>query len=342
MAGEKASSVRLQNLAYGYRQSATLLAAIELDLFSKIAEGAKTQEAVARALDITPINARRLLAACAALDLIVKDKAGTFRNAPDVERFLVKGARTYAGPWLTTMGRSDYQGWNRLGEYLRGKEPPRVLGTYENFTVEDARNLHRATFSIGMGSGRLFARQVDLSQRKMILDLGGGSGCYCIAAAEKYAGIRATVFDLPSVAVVAREYIASFNLSDRISAVGGDFTRDDFPRGADVAILASNLPQYSPDIIRAVVKKAFDALEPGGEMHVVGEMLNDDGSGPLGPALWGLNEAIYRSTGVAHSERETAGYLRDAGFVDVAAHEFIAGSLTRVAGRKPNGARGHA
>jgi SAM-dependent methyltransferase len=337
MSEEKLSSVRLQNLAYGYRQSATLLAAIELGLFTAIAEGAGTEDAVARALDITPTNARRLLATCAALDLIVRD-GEALRNAPDVERFLVKGVRTYAGPWLTTMGRSDYEGWNRLAEHLRSKEAPRVLGTYENFTVEDARKLHRATFSIGMGSGRLFARQVDLSGRRLILDLGGGSGCYCIAAAEKYPAVRAVVFDLPSVTVVAREYIASVSLSDRISAVGGDFTRDEFPRGADVAILASNLPQYSPDIIRTVVRKAFAALEPGGEMHVVGEMLNDAATGPLGPALWGLNEAIYHSTGVAHSERETIGYLRDAGFIEVRAHEFISGSLTRVSGRKPGAA----
>jgi SAM-dependent methyltransferase len=337
MSEEKHSSVRLQNLAYGYRQSATLLAAIELGLFTAIAEGASTEDAVARALDITPTNARRLLAACAALDLIVRD-GEALRNAPDVERFLVKGARTYAGPWLTTMGRSDYEGWNHLAEHLRSKEAPRVLGTYENFTVEDARKLHRATFSIGMGAGRLFARQVDLSGRRLILDLGGGSGCYCIAAAEKYPAVRSVVFDLPSVAVVAREYIASVNLSDRISAVGGDFTRDEFPRGADVAILASNLPQYSPDIIRTVVRKAFAALEPGGEMHVIGEMLNDAATGPLGPALWGLNEAIYHSTGVAHSRRETIGYLRDAGFIEVRADEFISGSLTRVSGRKPGAA----
>ena len=149
------------------------------------------------------------------------------------------------------MGRSDYADWNKLAGFLRRKEPPRILGTYENFTVEDARKLHRATFSIGMGAGRRFARQVDLSKRSMILDLGGGSGCYCIAAAEKYPRIKAVVFDLPSVAVVANEYIAQCGFSGRINAVGGDFTKDPFPAGADVVTMASNLPQYSPDIIRA-------------------------------------------------------------------------------------------
>lgn len=334
MSEEKIDTVRLQNLAYGYRQSSTLVAAIELDLFTKISGGANTTEAIARALDITATNAERLLVTCAALDL-VRCERGVYSNAPDVERFLVKGARTFAGPWLTTMGRSDYVEWNKLANFLRGKEPPTILGIYENFTVEEARKLHAATFSIGMGAGRLFSKQRDLSSRKLILDLGGGSGCYCIAAAQKYPQIRGIVFDLPVVAVVAREYIERAGFSDRITAQPGDFTKDPFPRGADVAILASNLPQYSPELIRKVVSKAFEALESGGEMNVIGEMLDNDKNGPIGPALWALNEAIYRSTGVAHSRAETTGYLRDAGFVDVAAHEFIPGSLVRVTGRKP-------
>ncbi len=334
MSEDHIDSVRLQNLAYGYRQSATLVAAIELELFTKISEGATTVDALAAALAITRTNAERLLTACAALGLVAC-ASGNYRNAPDVQRFLVQGARTYAGPWLTTMGRSDWEAWNKLAPHLRSAKPPQVLGTYENFTVEDARKLHAATFSIGMGAGRRFARQCDLAARAMILDLGGGSGCYCIAAAQQYPNIRAVVFDLPSVAVVAREYIARAGLSDRISAVAGDFTRDPFPRGADVAILASNLPQYNPEITRTVVAKAFEALAPGGELHVIGEMLNNERTGPLGPALWGLNEALYNSTGVAHSEADTAGYLREAGFLEVRAYEFIPGSLTRVTGHKP-------
>ena len=334
MSEERIDTVRLQNLAYGYRQSATLVAAIEIDLFTKIAEGSRTVGQLASSLDIAPVNAERLLVACAALGLVVKN-GDEYSNAPDVERFLVKGAKNYAGPWLTTMGRSDYAEWNKLATFLRRKEPPRVLGAYENFTVEDARKLHRATFSIGMGAGRRFARQVDLSKRCMILDLGGGSGCYCIAAAEKNPQIKAVVFDLPSVAVVANEYIAECGFSERLTAVGGDFTKDPFPAGADVVIMASNLPQYSPDIIKGVVRKAFEALRPGGEMHLIGEMLNDAKTGPLGPALWGLNEAIYASTGVAHSEAEVSGYLRGVGFVRVSANEFVPGSLTRVTGFKP-------
>ena len=116
-------------------------------------------------------------------------------------------------------------------------------------------------------------------------------------------------------------------------AEAGDFTADPFP-SADVVLMASNLPQYSRDIIAMVVAKAFDALEPGGEMHLIGEMLKDECTGPMGPALWGLAEALLHSTGRAHSEADCIGYFHSAGFVDVTASEFVKGTLTRVTGLK--------
>ena len=67
----------------------------------------------------------------------------------------------------------------------------------------------------------------------------------------------------------------------------------------------------------------------------VGETLHDDRKGPLSAALWGLNEAVQASTGVAHTESEVKGYLQSAGFADVAVHPFVPGVLSRVAGRKP-------
>ena len=73
---------------------------------------------------------------------------------------------------------------------------------------------------------------------------------------------------------------------------------------------------------------------PGGEFHLIGEMLDADRAGPLGPALWGLSEAVNDSTGLAHSVTECVGYLEAAGFSAVEAHEFIPETLTRVTGRK--------
>src|SRR5262249_9792392 len=174
-----------------------------------------------------------------------------------------------------------------------------------------------------------FSRSVDLGGRKLMLDLGGGSGAYSIVATKTFPGLKAIVLDLPPVVVVAREYIAANDAAERVSAIAGVFTTAEFPRGVDVVVMASNLPQYEPALIRMVVGKAFAALASGGEMHLIGETLHDDRKGPLSAALWGLNEAVQASTGRAHTESEVKGYLQGAGFADVGVHPFVPGVLTR-------------
>ena len=78
-------------------------------------------------------------------------------------------------------------------------------------------------------------------------------------------------------------------------------------------------------MIASVIKKAHDALLPGGQMHLIGEMTNDQRTGPWGPAYWGLGQAVSDSLGLAHSEADVIGYFRAAGFLDVGLHDFIAG-----------------
>ena len=326
-------TTRLQRLVHSYRDAAALMAAVELGLFTQVARGADTEAAVARALDLSAPNAERLVTASVALGLLVRD-GERVRNAPDVARFLVEGEPTYAGPWML-FSKPDWTEWGRLSTHLRRRESV-VLGKYaQGFTVEQARKYHEATYSIGMGAARRFVRQVDLAGRRQILDLGGGSGCYCIVAAQRYPQLRAIVLDLPPVVEVTREFIASHGLADRVSALAGDFTRDVLPAGSDVVIMASNLPQYSREIVQAVVTRAFAALAPGGEMHLIGEMLGAARTGPRDPALWGLAEALWGSTGLAHSVAECQAYFERAGFRDVAAHEFVPGVLTRVTGMRP-------
>ena len=167
---------------------------------------------------------------------------------------------------------------------------------------------------VGAGAGRLFARTTDLSDRTRMMDIGGGSGAWCIAACQANPDLRAVVLDLPVVCEVARGYIAEAGLSDRIEAEPCDFNQDDFPTDCDLAIMASNLPMYGRWQIAWVVKKTHNALLPGGAFHLIGEALAPDRSGPADPALWGLAQTLHASTGLAHSSEEVAGYFEAAGF----------------------------
>lgn len=332
--GSRKDSLRLQMLGWGDKLSYIFNAAIELGLFTKVSEGSRTIPAISEALDITPLNAERLVVVCTSMDLL-RRQGDTFTNAPDVERFLVEGRKNYQGPWFQWWRKKDHPGWENIADYLRQKKSERVIGdAYANHTVEDARDFHEGMYAVGMGAAHLFHRTVDISKRKLILDLGGGSGHYCIVAAEKYPHIKGIIFDLPPVVEVTREYIDHNNQSDRVTAQGGDFTKDPLPKGADVTFLNGNGTIYGSDVMYSIVKKAYHAMAQGGEMHIIFEIMDDDMKGPVNAAMFGLYEALMGSEGRAHSLADVKGYMEDAGFVDISSHNFIDKYIRRVTGYK--------
>ena len=334
MAEPRIDTIRLQRIARGFTETACFYAAIDLDVFTHVSQGAASIEAVAAAAGVSELNAERLVVVLLAMGLLEKSDDGSLRNAPDCEKFMVSTSERYAGPWMT-FTRNETADWFDLTAKLTDPTPPAELGMYDGLTVERARKYHQATYSIGMGAGRRFARHVDMSNRTQLLDLGGGSGAYSINAVKANDGLRAIVLDLPPVVVVTQEYLEKNGVTDRVTTYGGDFINDPLPTGCDIAVMASNLPIYNAANIQKVVQKTFDVLEPGGEMHLVGETLNADGVGPLDASMWGMAEVLYGSGGRSHSSTECIGYFENAGFVNVENIDFVPGTLTRTVGYKP-------
>ena len=325
-------TTRLQEIARAYTASAVLYAALDVGLFTQVSGGCRTEEALVDATGLRPIDVDRLVSCALSLGLLDWD-AAELCNAPDVEAYLGEGKERYAGPWMM-FTRPDVTGWFQMTEKMRDPDSTK-LGMYDDLTVESARKYHQATSSIGFGAARRFVRTVDLSTRTHLLDLGGGSGAYSITSVEQFEGLKATVLDLPPVVVATQEYINDAGVQDRVSTIGADFTEGEFPSPVDVVVMASNLPIYDGEVIGGVVARAFRALEEGGEMHLIGEMLDNDRKSPVDAAMWGMNELICGSQGRAHTRAECENYFRSAGFVDVEVTDFVPGILARCVGKKP-------
>ncbi len=332
MSNKRVDTTRLQAMSRAYTESAILWAALDLNLFSAVAQGANDDQAVAEAIGVSRLNAERLVVCCLSLGLLEQGEGG-LRNPPDVARYLDESEPTFAGPWMT-FTRRDVPGWFAIADKMTGGQEPSLLGMYDDMTVESARKYHQATYSIGMGAGRRFARQVDLTGRTRMLDLGGGSGAYSINVVQAYPEMTAVVLDLPPVVEVTKEFLESNNVADRVTTIGGDFTKTNFPTDCDVIVMASNLPIYDSAVIASIVAKAHAALLPGGEMHLIGEMLTEDRTGPVDAAMWGMNELLCGGRGRAHTTSECVEYFEQAGFGQVALHEFIPGVLQRLSGLK--------
>lgn len=329
---QKVTTQRLTNMAFAFKQSGVLPVAIEVDLFTKVAEGDNKVSEIAKSVGLPLDTVDKLLTACTALALLEKRDDGYY-NAPDVDRYLVRRRPAYYGDYLVFQMRSEYDRWKDIGARLR--QPPITTGLFELLRADAnaARSLTIAGYNSSIAAGRKLAREFDFSPYSLFLDLGGGSGCYSIAAAERYPNLRATVFDCANVCAVAEEFIAQAGLSDRIATHAGDFMVDELPQGADVLGIIGNLFYYTLDEAASVIRKAFQALALGGSMIVVDYMLNNDRTGPLEAALRHA-ERISAKGGVK-TAAEISECMRRAGAVDIVASEFIPGSMSRVAGRKP-------
>ena len=93
---QRLDTTRLQKMAQAYWESAALMAAVELEVFTAVAHGQDTIPAVARAVGISERNAERLLTALTAMTLLTRE-GEHFANAPDVQRSWSRTANAMPG-----------------------------------------------------------------------------------------------------------------------------------------------------------------------------------------------------------------------------------------------------
>ena len=329
--GQKLRTQRINEMALAFKQSGTLKAALELGLFTRVSEGPAEPAGIAEKTGISTNSAERLMIACAALGLLEKE-GSKYVNAPDVEKYLVKGSRTYFGDYLVWQINNEYDGWKNITSLLK---PP--IKTYYVMASDPqaARAFTIAGYESSISAGHKLAREFDFSPYSLWLDLGGGSGCYSIAAASRYTNLRTIVFDQPNVVSVTEELIAQAGLSDRVKTHAGNFFEDEFPRGADLISYIGCLNAYDVGDIQLVLKKAFDAVAPGGGIIIIDYMLNADKTGPLDSAFRHLTGVSEINPACISSSTEWCEYLRKAGFVDMEVNEFIPAQMGRVNARKP-------
>jgi 3-hydroxy-5-methyl-1-naphthoate 3-O-methyltransferase len=252
----------------------------------------------------------------------------------------VKGKPYYFGGAITSLDRRAYLPWHRLTEALRTnraqiwRDQP---GPFEAIAAnpEDQRIFTESMHSRAVQEARAVAAALDFSAYKQLLDVGGGSGAYCIEVARRYPHLKAVVFDIAPALEIAREKIAQARLSDRISTHPGDFFAEDLPQGSDVALLSSVLHDWGPEKDRIILRKCFDALPAGGTLIVSELMMDDDKTGPLNAALMSLNMLIA-TEGRNYTWAEYTAWMEEIGFRRIQRLRLSAlGGNGLLIGRKP-------
>src|ERR1019366_7336425 len=145
---------------------------------------------------------------------------------------------------------------------------------------------------------------------------GGGwaSGTWTIAFLETSPSGTATVFDLPHVIPMARRRLAGTRWAGKVRLVAGDFCRDELPKGADLAWVSAIVHQNSRAQNRALFRKVFRALVPGGRIAVRDVVMEESRTRPVSGALFAVNMLVATSGGGTFTFRELREDLGAAGF----------------------------
>lgn len=306
-------------LTYGFIASKALFAAVELDLFTRIARGADTLPAIAEATGVAANRARTLLTTLKTVGLIT-EKDGRFANAPATASYLVAGAPGDFRDYIRVVnGGFLYEGLRHLDKSMRGEPVFPDKGFYEGIVYSEGGvggpAFSSAQHAGSLGPARLMARRVDLAGATQFLDVGGGSGAYTLAFLKQNPGLRATILDFPETVATARHYAAAAGLADRVAHVAGNALTTAWPGEQDVVLMSYVWSAVGGNDIPTLARRAFAALRPGGLVLVHDFMVDDRHEGP-DFAAWYLLAAMLDNP---QAECLTPGYveaaLRDAGFV---------------------------
>jgi predicted O-methyltransferase YrrM len=331
----------LMQLTTAFWAFKTLATAVELRLFTRIADSGTTASELAGSLNIAERPAEMLLTGCASLGLLEK-RDGRYRNSPTAEKFLVGGCRFDFCGWVTMLDKRLYHGWDKLTEAVKTNrpttwDPDKQESLFDNTDPAMMSTFWQAMHSLSTFTARVLGQAVDFSNFRKLLDVGGGSGAFDIELCRRYPQLHATVYDLPFVAEIAARNAAEAGVADRVDSTPGNFFKDErFPAGYDVILLSMIMHDWSEPENRQILRKAFDALPSGGAVVITELIVNNEKTGPPPAALMSLNMLIETRGGRNFTAAEYETWLRDTGFHQVRTVSFdAAGANGAVIGFKP-------
>jgi SAM-dependent methyltransferase len=296
-------------IASGFMAAKHLFAASELGLFEALADAPAGIDALAARVGLTRRAARISVDAMVALGLLERD-GDFYRNSPVAAAFIAGRSLTDLRPLLRFWDKISYPTWEALAE---------VLGSGPRHQVFDLDDAQQAIFYAGIEAAlaapaAALGEVVDFSVHRRLLDVGGGTGSWSIATLTRYPHLRATVYELPVAAEIARARIADAGLADRISVVAGDALSDELPTGHDAVLVANVVHCFSPGDDAILLRRIRAAAPDGGRLLLADFWTDATHTKPPHAALIAGEFAVHVRDGDVYSVDEVRSWLPGTGW----------------------------
>ncbi|HKM63080.1 MAG TPA: methyltransferase [Acidisphaera sp.] len=305
----------IQRLQSGVGPALAMLAGMQLEVFTQLADGPLPAAEIASRLGVAEDRLARLLYALVVAGLLAV-RGGAFANTPEAATFLVRGRPRYIGglhELLSQLWDADL----RTARSIRSGEPA-ALHDFAAMDDGELAAMLRGMHANAIASGADLARRFDFTACASVVDIGGGSGGVIAALCDAHPSMRGVLFDLPRTAALAAPILRDTRGAGRVTIEAGDILAAPPAGTHDAAVMGRVVQTFSRDDAARAITNAAASVRPGGAVYILGGGILDDNR--LGPFLAVyLNVTfvnLYRA-GEAYTEAEHAAWLATAGCGEV-------------------------
>jgi len=299
-----------------YQRTAALKAAIELDLFTAMAQAPATAASIATQCQASARGTRILCDYLTVLGFLTKS-GDHYALTPDSALFLNRKSPAYAGGTLEFLLSGEMKGaFDHLAAAVRkggvGQSDLGTVAPAHPVWISFARTM--APLMVPASAALAGLIPSDQSRPVKVLDISASHGAWGLAFAKQNPQAQIVALDWKPVLEVASEHARAAGVADRFSTIIGSAFEVDFGGDYDVILFPNFLHHFNTADCVRLLKKARAALRPGGAVVIVEFIPNPDRVTP--PAAAGFSLVMLATTpeGDAYTCAEFSDMLAQAGF----------------------------
>src|SRR6266849_6818865 len=318
----EASPFRLFQAINAFHLTEAISSAIELDIFTAIAAGHTTTEALATQCRIAERGAR-ILCDFLVVNGFLSKSSNQYSLTADSAKFLDRKSPAYMGSCTEFLLTDEIrQTFRDLTNAVRhgGCQHTYAHAPESPVWVAFARSM--APMMMMMASQGLAEIVVGNERRTLkVLDIAAGHGLFGIAVLRANPKAEVTAVDWKNVLEVALENAKKFGVADRYKNLSGSIFDVDIGTGYDLILVPNFLHHFDEPTIEQLLNKLHRALKPGGKVATLEFVPEEDKVSPAVPAAFALIMLAETPAGDAYTRSELESMFNRTGF---SGHEFHA------------------
>ncbi len=311
------------NTLGAYQRTAALRAAVDLEIFTAIDEGAATAGEIAKRCGASE-RGTRILCDFLTISGLLSKTAERYGLTPETAAFLSKKSRMYVGSVCEFLVSPEImRNFEDLTATVRrGTVAPQgntVAGREQQHWVTFARAMTPMMMPAAFGIAEVL--NIAAAGPMKVLDVAAGHGMFGIVLAQRNPRVEVVAVDWAGVLAVASENAARMGVADRHRTQAGDAFTVDYGTGYDLVLLTNFLHHYDVPTNTTLLRKVADALKPGGRAVILEFVPNEDHVTPPMAAGFSLTMLAGTPAGDAYTLSQLRQMAADSGFAGgVVAH----------------------